>query len=248
MSLNTLISKYIQTHQGKHFVYERMIRDLLTEISITYTIPTDDLLTTCEQFLNRSSHVEICQGFVVSKNNTHCTCPAVENENYCKRHLYLKENKATSETICIGTLHNNASCTAKAVVGQYCKRHVRQSLSNDTTHEKTRCAGETRDGSQCVRDAQPGHTLCGTHIKKIHNESLRKSERKPCAFYNQTNTELTFCENNARKGLWLCKNHQHLQPMYASMYKKRNLDEYIEDASAFNSMVETLLKEYDIKR
>lgn len=248
MSLQTLIRQYIQVHQGKHFVYERMIRDLLKEISVVYKLSEDALFTTCEQMLNRSSQVVKCQGFVASKNNTPCTCPAIENELYCKRHLYLKEHKDVNEATCIGFLHNGAPCTAKAILGQYCKRHVRQSAPDEPMAPKTRCIGETQDGYQCVRDAQPDHHLCGMHIRKLHNTNLRKKERKPCAFYDQTDDEPVFCEKHARKGLWFCKTHQHLQPMYASVYKKQNLDEYLADPKISNPLIEILLKENHIKR
>ena len=248
MSLQTLIRKYIHVHQGKHFVYERMIRDILTVISTEHEVPEDKLFATCEQFLNRSSQVAKCQGFVVSKNNLPCTCPAIENEMYCKRHLYLKEDRTTAGT-CIGTLQKGTPCTAKAVHGQYCKRHWSQASSESPPPSvKTRCVGETHEGAQCVRDAQPGNTLCGMHIRKMHNKQLRKKERKPCAFYDQSEDDICFCENHARPGIWFCKTHQHLQPVYASVYKKTHLEEYLRDPIASNTIIEMLLKENGISR
>jgi hypothetical protein len=204
MSLQTLIRNYIQVHQGKHFVFERLIRDLLTEIAEKHSVDSKDLFSTCEQYLNRSSQVVKCQGRIMSKNGIPCTCPALQNELYCKRHLTMKEPVAEVA--------------------------------------RTRCVGETHDGSQCVRDAKPGQTLCGLHLRRVQNESLRSKERIPCAFYQDTDDKPVFCTQNACKNIWFCKSHKHLQPIYASVYKKANLSDYLNDAVK-NPMIESLLKE-----
>jgi hypothetical protein len=194
-------------------VFERLVRDLLSDIAQTHHIPEHNLLQTCETFLNRSSHVSKCQGFIVSKNNAPCTCPAAKNEQYCKRHLYLKNVVNTPE---------------KSVA--------------------TRCSAVTKDGNQCVRDTKSGNTLCGLHLRSQQNKQMRKNERTPCAFYHEECDEFVFCKKHAYNDKWFCKSHAHLQPMYASIYKKKNLKDYLADSSCHNKIIESLLKENGIIR
>lgn len=238
MALHILIREYVQNNQGKHFVYERLIRDLIHCVSEEHNLKEEEVLKTCEKFLENKKEIKICKGLVASKNNAPCTCPAVPGEDYCKRHLSSKEIQVVVHKDCQGTTKAGLPCPFRATHGDFCKRH--QMVIPVPT--KARCCGVNHDGTRCIRDARDG-TLCGLHKKKKDNDKLRQTERVPCAFYNMTEDSLQFCTKNARNAQWFCSKHEHLQTQYTSLYKSKNLKEYLSDPNYQNDVIEQLLKE-----
>ena len=242
MALHELIRNYIHENQGKHFVYERLIRDLISCVSKEHNLNEKEILQTCENFLENKKETKTCIGVVASKNNTPCTCPAIAGEDYCKRHLFMKSYLPKPEPDCCqGTTKAGLPCQFRATHGNFCKRH--QIVSETPVSEKTRCCGENQDGTRCVRDARDGDTLCGLHQKKAKNAKIKKTERMPCAFYDIKDDSLCFCTKRARNEQWFCSKHEHLQTQYASMYKSKNLKEYLSDPNCKNDVIEQLLKE-----
>ena len=242
MALHDLIRDYVKNNQGKHFVYERLIRDIISYVSEEHQLNEMELLQTCETFLGKKKETKVCKGVVASKNNYPCTCPAVPGEDYCKRHLSSKEPEF-EPNCCQGTTKAGAPCSFRATQGNFCKRH--QTVHSPLT--KTRCCGENHDGTRCVRDARDGYTLCGLHKKKKDNDALKKNERMPCAFYN-INDDLSFCfcSKLARNDQWFCNKHEHLQTQYTSIYKSKNLKEYLSDPNYEIDVIEQLLKENEM--
>ena len=248
MALHELIRDYVQNNQGRHFVYERLIRDLISCVSQEHNLNEEEVLNTCENFLENRKETKTCQGVVASKQNTPCTCPAIAGEDYCKRHLFMKGYHFVEHNCCQGTTKAGLVCHFRATHGNFCKRH--QTVLNDTSKpvpEKRRCCGENQDGTRCVRDARAGDTLCGLHKKKANNETLKKTERMPCAFYDIKDDSMCFCTKNARKDQWFCSKHEHLQTQYAKMYKSKNLREYLSDSN-YDDAIEQLLKENGIHK
>lgn len=245
MGFHDLIRSYVKNNPGKHFVYERLIRDLVSFVSHTHELNEADVLKTCEAFLKNRETIKICKGLVASKNNTPCTCPVLAGEDYCKRHLFFKEYTPEKETgCCRGITKAGHPCSFRPTHGQFCKRHqVGPTTVSENVPKKTRCSGENQDGSRCVRDARDGDTLCGLHKKKQDNDKLRKTERIPCAFYDIQDDGFRFCPKCARNDQWFCSKHEHLQTQYTSIYKKSNLNEYLSDPNYTNDVIEQLLKE-----
>jgi hypothetical protein len=239
MALHELIRNYIQNNQGKHFVYERLIRDLIDCVSQEHNLKTEEVLKTCENFLENRKETKTCKGVVASKNNTPCTCPAIDGQDYCKRHLSLKEFQFVEPNCCQGKTKVGSPCHFRATHGNFCKRHQ----IAVPIPEKTRCCGENQDGTRCVRDARDGDTLCGLHQKKAENAKIKKTERMPCAFYDIKDDSFCFCTKHARNDKWFCSKHVHLQTQYASMYRSKNLSEYLSDTNYKNDVIEQLLKE-----
>ena len=202
MSLQVLIRKYIQVHQGKHFVLELLLNDIIQEVSEQHGIDREALLHTCNTCLqNKIQPRRQCEGFVASKNNVRCTCPAIDNEQYCKRHLTQQPVKTFTN----------------------------------------RCVSINLNGTQCIRSAKEHHTMCGLHLKKQNNDEIRDSERKyPCAYYDERDGEHCFCTKHAKTDQWFCKKHQHLQSIYAPVYKSKSHKKYIEHTRVHGAPIEVL--------
>lgn len=143
----------------------KIVRDLTHEISDTFNIEPQDLDLLVNEFFQLKKKQK-CQGKVVSKNNTPCTCMAIENEIYCRRHLYLKNEQSLDERPrCIGIMRQGKRCVHHATHhSEYCKKHLYQS----DTNEGLPCVHYTLDddGNEtfvCDQDAIPDEWCCPKH-------------------------------------------------------------------------------------
>ena len=171
MSLQLLIRKYIQVHQGKHFVLEMLLNDIIQEVSDKHDIDREALLRTCNTCLqNKIKPRRQCEGFVASKNNARCTCPAIENEMYCKRHLTQPcTASSTAHPRCVAINLNGTRCIRNAKEpSTMCGLHMKKQ-NNDEIRESEKkypCAyyDETEGGySFCTKNAKTNKWFCKKH-------------------------------------------------------------------------------------
>ena len=113
----------------------KVVNDLSDDIANSFRIDRNELESVVNAFFEIKSKTK-CQGFVASKNNTPCTCMAIDNEIYCRRHLYLK-NVTSTETRprCAGIMRHGKRCVHHAALdSDYCKKHVYQQSDDEKEH------------------------------------------------------------------------------------------------------------------
>lgn len=171
MSLQLLIRKYIDVHQGKHFVLEMLLNDVMQAVSDTYKIDREDLLRTCNDCLqNKIQPRHLCEGFVASKNNVRCTCPAVDNQRFCKRHLTQSTNEKNKTKRCVAINMNGSQCIRNAKCNNtLCGLHINKQ-KNDVIRDSDRrypCGyyDETYEGEHvfCHKLALSDKWFCKKH-------------------------------------------------------------------------------------
>jgi len=208
---------------------------LSEEISTTFRIDKGDLNEFMTTFLHKSKERVQCEGLVVSKNNTPCTCMAVQNELYCGRHLYLKDQTSIIERDrCTGIMKRGKQCVNHASHDSpFCKKHMYQ----DNEAEDVVCSGTTAEGQQCTRLVNsPGETLCKTHLKKsIHL----------CVHYtlDTEGNENFVCERFSKPDGWCCTSHESMNKLYKQNFKARNAKEYLSHVSSGKRAEHPMLSE-----
>lgn len=194
MSLQLLIRKYIQVHQGKHFVLEMLLNDIMQEVSDKFDIDREDLLRTCNTCIqNKITPNRQCEGLIASKNNVRCTCPAIDNERYCKRHMTQRSTDIASGAPpeapprCVAINLNGTQCIRNAKGNNtMCGLHMKKQNNDEIrdSEKKYPCAyyDETENGfSFCTKHAKIDKWFCKKHL---HLQSIyapvykSKSHRK----------------------------------------------------------------------
>jgi hypothetical protein len=176
----------------------KIVTEFTHEISNKFQIDTQDLDLLMHEFFQLNTK-RICQGLVVSKNNTPCTCIAVDNEMYCRRHLYLNhEQSLHKRPRCAGIMKYGKRCVHHAVTDSlYCKKHLYQQSDQQDSFP---CVHYTLDevGNelfQCEHDAVFDEWCCTKHrgnqrlyahqfkakSAKAYLEQIERNEREPNA-------------------------------------------------------------------
>jgi hypothetical protein len=113
------------------------------EISTHFNINKEALDAHLSTVFKKSILVR-CEGFTKS-NNTRCAFSALENECYCRRHIWCKNddniivNKEPNR--CTGINKNGMQCMVRATVDDlFCKKHMYQTTSlGDDSQESYKC-------------------------------------------------------------------------------------------------------------
>jgi len=174
MSLQLLIRKYIEVHQGKHFVLEMLLNDIMQAVSYDHDIDREALLRTCNTCLEtKIKPRKQCEGFVASKNNVRCTCPAVDNKGFCKRHLTQQciTVGSPSSTVprCVAINSNGTQCIRNAKGNNpMCGLHINKQKNDEIRYfeKKYPCAyyDENNGGyTFCTKNAQSDIWFCKKH-------------------------------------------------------------------------------------
>lgn len=173
----------------------KICKGLSHEIANRFGINHDKLDQLIEECLELPKKTK-CQGFVVSKNNTPCTCMAVDNEIYCKRHLYLKnEESLVKRPRCIGIMRHGKRCVHQAQLdSEYCKKHMYQNSDtpcyscvhytlNEDNEEQFVCDAPAIENEWCCTKHQSHHRLYAQQFKakSLHNykEQVQSGAREP---------------------------------------------------------------------
>lgn len=143
---------------------------------------------------------------------------------------------------------NNQVCQYKVVPGtSYCRRHTPTELTNAPTIAKSQCTATNNNGSQCIRNAKPGETICGIHMSKAvysKRKIVNEDQQIPCIYYEDTNDDTVFClKNTLNTDTWFCKKHAHLQTMYERVYGANNVKQYILSSTKTISIVDNFIKD-----
>jgi hypothetical protein len=127
------MDKFLEKHRKAVLL---VVDELSKKISDSFQIDRTELNKLVELFFEIKHHTK-CQGMVVSKNNTPCTCMAVENEIYCRRHLYLKhEGSVSARPRCAGVMRRGKRCVHQAAMDSaYCKKHMYQQETDENEYQ-----------------------------------------------------------------------------------------------------------------
>lgn len=211
-----------------HLNVVKLCNVLADEISDAFKIDREDLGEFLETFLQKPAKIQ-CEGLVVSKNNTRCTCVAVKNDIYCKRHLYLKDQNSTNERPrCSGIMKRGVQCVHHATQNSdFCKKHMYQQDSEPSSEpEVVLCAGTTADGNPCTRTVTTvGETMCKTHLHKSPHR---------CVHYNldSEGNEVFICDRLSIVNQWCCRTHISMNKVYRQNFKSKSVKEYLDQVNA----------------
>ena len=198
----------------------KLCNTLADEISDTFKIDREDLGEFMDAFLQKPNKVQ-CEGRVVSKNNTRCTCMAIANEIYCKRHLYLKDKSSTDERPrCSGIMKRGVQCVHQATYNSaFCKKHMYQ--QDDDTTELVTCAGITANGDPCTRVVKnSGEVMCQIHIHKSPHR---------CVHYklDTDGNEVFVCDRLSVINQWCCTSHDSMNKLYSQNFRAKSIKDYL---------------------
>lgn len=143
--------------------------------------------------------------------------------------------------ICSATTKTGQLCACNVVPGTlFCKKHG--GGKGHLPPVMNQCEAMNRNGSRCIKDARPNHTLCGVHISTLQRRERAQNDRT-CVFYHDDDTDIQFCKQIAVSGQWCCRSHEHLNTLYGKTYGCTCLHEYENNASVKrNIILERLLK------
>jgi len=174
----------------------KILTEFSHEISAKFGIDPQDVDFLMHEFFQLDTKRK-CQGRVVSKNNTPCTCMAIPNELYCKRHLYLNhEQSLEKRPRCAGIMRHGKRCVHHAMTDStYCKKHMYQQSDkkesypcvhytlDESGNEVFECDHQAVFDEWCCMKHRDSHRLYTQQFKaksaKTYLEQVQRNEREP---------------------------------------------------------------------
>lgn len=115
--------------------------------------------------------IDTCEAFVKSTGKK-CTVKAQKDSKYCGRHKnYGNANYSGSSTgstekkLCQSFKKDGTPCTKTVKDSEYCVAHKTNPILDSVRSETKQCAGKTKKGLQCLKNAREGFDYCMLHTK-----------------------------------------------------------------------------------
>jgi hypothetical protein len=146
---------------------------IATEISEKYNLDKDEITTHLDNTMFKKPTPTRCDGYMKG-NHTQCTMSALDNERFCRRHLWCSSPLSQPDVIqtptarCKGINKNGTQCTVRATIdGMYCKKHMFQD-NNIEQNDTMKCIHfevdeEGQENFNCDHLVLPNKWCCTKH-------------------------------------------------------------------------------------
>lgn len=189
---------FFQKHRKE---VQKLCGIIATEISEKYNLDKDEVTTHLNNTMFKKTTPTRCEGYMKG-NHTQCTMSALDNERFCRRHIWCSSPVLQQDVIqtpnatrCKGINKNGTQCTIRATIyDMYCKKHMFQNIQYGTTTE----------------------TETETEIMKcIHFE------------LDEEGQEDFVCDHLVSPNKWCCQKHISMNSMYIRLLKSNSPSTYM---------------------
>lgn len=173
------MDSFLRKHKKDVFKLCDLIAD---EIATRFELDKTEIVLHLNNVFKKPAMVR-CTGF--TKDNIQCAFTALDNEQYCRRHLWCKETAQQStpqeSNRCMGINRNNTQCMVRATVdNKFCKKHMYQDHTHDTLASAHKCVHyeldeDAQEEFVCDRLVMPGSWCCQQHasMNKIYKQHFK---------------------------------------------------------------------------
>lgn len=166
---------------------QKLCEIVANEISEKFNLDKDEIIAHLDVTMFKKPIRGRCEGYTKG-SHTQCVLTALENERFCRRHMWSApvSNPPPAEyehTRCNGINKNGTQCMVRATVdGQCCKKHMFQNTSYEVEHEPMKCIHfeldeEGQEDFVCDHFALPDKWCCQKHksMNVLYTQLLKSS-------------------------------------------------------------------------